>query len=546
MKALILCLMFYSSFVFANIREVVYVESPTDTDKDGKLDLIYVSIDRASNAKNQHVIYKNSPYAEGGNQVDFYSTDVDLLPQDEAFDGKSESKMTANSLIKEVKAEAYQGFADVYAHSLGTGKSTGCPSVGDISETLAAKAVIDWLNGRAKAFDSSGKEVKADWASGNVGMIGVSYNGTLPTMVATTGVEGLKAIVPIAAISNWYNYYRANGLVVNPGGYEGEDADVLGRYIVRKRACENELQNITKLMGREHGDFNKFWQDRNYLPQAKNIKAAVFIAHGQSDWNVKQKHAVDLWNALSADTPKRMFLHSGGHSYPSDRGFRNNVQKWFDHYVKGELNDINDKPAVRVNTVNENRVMEQESWPHENTFKQVIPLGLNDIHKVVDIGADKRLEVLTQAPTQKNSERVILLSDKLEADTLFSGTVKVNLMLSVLNRAAANITVAIVKYSGSSRGTIMTRGWADPQNYRNLSEGELLTRGVKYNLSFEIEPKQFKLRKGERLGVLLTSTDNKYTLRPSTGTELEFFLGDDSSIELFGSESVSNLIERND
>ena len=42
-------------------------------------------------------------------------------------------------------------------------------------------------------------------------MIGVSYNGTLPNAVAATGVEGLETIVPIAAISSWYDYYRANG-----------------------------------------------------------------------------------------------------------------------------------------------------------------------------------------------------------------------------------------------------------------------------------------------------------------------------------------------
>ncbi len=543
MKLLILALILCVNTVYANISEVVYVESPTDTDNDGKLDLIYVSIDRLSTAKNQHVIYKNSPYAEGGNQVDFYSTDVDLLPQDEAQDVQKQKYLENLSPNKNKEVEAYLGFANVYAHSLGTGKSTGCPTVGDMSETLAAKAVIDWLNGRARAFNSDGAEIKADWASGNVGMIGVSYNGTLPTMVATTGVEGLKAIVPIAAISNWYNYYRANGLVVNPGGYEGEDADVLGRYIVRKRACENQLQQITKLMGREHGDFNKFWQERNYLPLAKNIKAAVFIAHGQSDWNVKQKHAVELWNALDDATPKRMFFHLGAHSYPSDRGFRNNVQKWFDHYVKGEPNDISQKQPIRIHTVNETGVTEQARWPHEDTFKQMIKLASPRNHKIVDMGSAKRLEELTQNPIQDNTDRVIYLSNKLENETLFSGTAKINLSLSVINRSAANITVALVQYRGNSRGKIITRGWADPQNYNDIREGELLVRARKYQLSFELEPKQFKLEKGDQLGIIVTSTDYKYTLRPSVGTEIQIYNDSTNSIEIFASQAIDTFVE---
>ena len=89
----------------------------------------------------------------------------------------------------------------------------------------------------------------ADWTTGAVGMTGGSYNGTLPNMVATTGVEGLKTIVPVAAISSWYDYYRANGLVVAPGGYQGEDADILAMYTAgRSRAegtCADEIAEIT-------------------------------------------------------------------------------------------------------------------------------------------------------------------------------------------------------------------------------------------------------------------------------------------------------------
>ena len=50
-------------------------------------------------------------------------------------------------------------------------------------------------------------------------MIGTSYNGTLPIAAATTGVEGLEAIVPIAPNTSYYHYYRSNGLIRHPGGY---------------------------------------------------------------------------------------------------------------------------------------------------------------------------------------------------------------------------------------------------------------------------------------------------------------------------------------
>ena len=45
-----------------------------------------------------------------------------------------------------------RGFAVVHSQSPGTGLSQGCPTVGGMNESLAPKAVIDWLNGRARGF----------------------------------------------------------------------------------------------------------------------------------------------------------------------------------------------------------------------------------------------------------------------------------------------------------------------------------------------------------------------------------------------------------
>ena len=70
------------------------------------------------------------------------------------------------------------------------------------------KAVIDWFNGKGRAFDADGKEVKAYWTTGATTMIGTWYVGTLPIGAASLGVEGLKAIVPIAGVSSYYDHRR--------------------------------------------------------------------------------------------------------------------------------------------------------------------------------------------------------------------------------------------------------------------------------------------------------------------------------------------------
>jgi X-Pro dipeptidyl-peptidase len=521
---LFLSLFILSTHVFA-ISEVVYVESPTDTDNDGKRDLIFVSIKRPNTSDKLPTLYDISPYSLGGdNSVQNHITDVEELPQNEL-------KRRSLSKVK---------YAKVSADSVGTGRSTGCPTVGDMSETLAGKAVIDWLNGSARAFKKDGTEVFATWANGNVGMRGVSYNGTLPTMIATTGVKGLKAIVPTAAISNWYNYYRSNGLVVSPGGYIGEDADTLGYYIVRKNACKAQLAEIFKTLDRKTGDYSDFWQARNYLPKAQDIKAATFIVHGQKDWNVRQRHATELWEAIT-NTPKRMYLFNGGHRDVYNREASKAISDWFDYYVAGVENNVNEGPQVWVQDQN-SKMTKQNAWPSEETqklkfyFSETKKLSMQKqesfLRVVTDKGRGTKIRDLILDPDSLKPSRAIFLTDKLSRDGVISGTSKIQLKLSVLNKQAANITAVIVEYKQNGREQIITRGWADPQNYQSLEQGELLNSDTRYLMAFDIEPKQYTLSEGSRIGVVLTSTDYNHTLRPLAGTKIEFLLDMNSFIEL--------------
>ena len=93
-----------------------------------------------------------------------------------------------------------------------------------------------------------------------------SYDGTIAIAAAATGVDGLAAIVPVSAISDWYDYYRANGLVraphSNPGGtgtnaFQGEDLDVLADAVYSRRdrkICRPALNALKASVARESGD----------------------------------------------------------------------------------------------------------------------------------------------------------------------------------------------------------------------------------------------------------------------------------------------------
>ena len=210
------------------IRDNVWVETNFDSDDDGKPDRMHVDVTRPGQTETQGlqvpVVYETSPYYSGtGNTSAQFMWDPkqevgDYPPFREFAPEIPHQKPRAMISQTHVRDWVPRGFAVVHSASVGTGRSQGCPGVGAEREALAPKAVIDWLNGRAKGYTSvdGDEEVVAYWCTGKVGMTGTSYNGTLPCAAATTGVEGLEAIIPVAPNTSYYHYYRSNGLIRHP------------------------------------------------------------------------------------------------------------------------------------------------------------------------------------------------------------------------------------------------------------------------------------------------------------------------------------------
>src|SRR5688500_15915452 len=84
------------------------------------------------------------------------------------------------------------GYARATADVIGTRGSTGCWDYGGPAEQQSGVDVVKFLAG--KTPNSKGETI--GWSNGNVGMIGVSYEGTTANMVAARGddVPELKAI----------------------------------------------------------------------------------------------------------------------------------------------------------------------------------------------------------------------------------------------------------------------------------------------------------------------------------------------------------------
>jgi predicted acyl esterase len=628
------------------IHHELWVELDTDTDFDGVKDRVHVDVSRPAETDTDGlkvpVIYEDSPYYAGSANVRNWMVDHEIgFPPASRERAPDFNARTTSPTISTIYESTWlpRGFAVVHSESPGTGNSTGCPNSGAPIETHGATAVIDWLNGRRKGYTTRAgtTEVSASWHNGNTAMMGTSYNGTIPIAAASTGVEGLKAIVPISAISDWYDYYRANGATRAPGGFQGEDLDVLTEYIYSRNdegphraICWPTINDVSVKQDRATGNRSAFWDDRSYMRDPSKFKAAALVAHGNNDFNVMTKNAVQFYEALKANNVAHQFyFHQGGHGgAPPD--FLLNL--WFTKYLWGQDNGVENLPkswvvreatacpprettvvgdqsntstltvastapfrvgatltipqtnasgtittttrvitaipdattltlATPVATTAGQRVVNgavvnlacstanptpYAEWPDPTMGEAVLKLAPGGLSRgaLTVGGGGSGSETLTDdasvtAATLMNSatedSRLLYVTNPLTQDVRISGTPRVSLNAAFNKRddgtpdpLKANLTAILVSLPATGNGTILTRGWIDPENRNNEYVSEALTPGAFYRLNFTMQPKDVVVAAGRRLGLMVLSSDREFTVRPPAGTKVTLDLAGSS------------------
>lgn len=542
---------------FANpdswIREDLWVETEFDSDGDGLLDRMYVAVTRPVQTNfglKLPVIYESSPYYAGtaGNDRDLFWNvkhelgEVPEPPRHTEVERKGERPILSNS---QINTWVPRGFVVVHSSSPGTGFSDGSPTVGGDNESLAPKAVIEWLSGKGNGYATrtGNEKVYAYWSTGKVGMTGTSYNGTLPLAAATTGVEGLKAIIPVAPNTSYYHYYRSNGLVRSPGGYLGEDIDVLYEFIHSGEESKRPYGNRTVRdevmranMDRATGDYNDFWAGRDYLHDLAPMRAALLMSHGFNDWNVMPEHSNRIYQAAKdMGLPVQIYYHQGGHGGPPPLEMMN---KWFTHFLYDVENGVEEEPKAWIVREGDMRSQPTPYADFPNPAAEPVALHLRKGGSTVGrlslkkprAGRERLVDDVAfsgadLARASASNHRLLYVTPVLKEAVHLSGLATVRIRLAS-SKPAANLSVWLVSlpWDSSDRTpiyhNIITRGWADPQNHASLRSSEPLVPGTYYSLSFDLQPDDQVIPAGQQIGLMIFSSDQEFTLHPEAGTEL--------------------------
>lgn len=601
-------------------RDVVYVESPQDTDHDGKRDLLKVEILRPAETEaglKVPVLFTSSPYNQGTNDAEgealTHNVNVPLTPKQPAVRTKQDvtaqpdatplpasRPVTATTQTAEehfAREQSYtlndyflaRGFAVAYAAGIGTKDSDGLRTTGDPQETISTTAVIEWLAGNRTAFTTRAATtaIPAWWSNHAIAMTGRSYLGTLSTAAATTGVTGLKTVISEAAISSWYDYYRDGGLVIAPGGFPGEDADVLAEEVFSRQQqagayhriqgkWQAALAKITHDQDRTTGNYNAFWDARNYLNQAQNIKADLLLVHGLNDWNVKPRNVNNLWNAIR-DLPvtKKLILHQGQHIYINafrSIDYTDIVNLWLTHELLGVDNqaetllpnviiqdntqpehwqafndwDAPDNPQTRFALREDELVPADTATPTTGAISFSDQLPAKQFEHYTHHLADWQNDLLGDKHNRLAHHRLIFKSAGLTHDLLLDGKPTVTLRVAV-NQPVGMLSFQVVDYGEAQRlkptptilarhaldegyhwreddlrefqlgaptpWHLITKGHRNLQNRTNTYQVDELKPNVFYDLSVTLQPTHYRLLAGHQLGLVIYATDFGMTVR---------------------------------
>lgn len=284
-----------------------------------------------------------------------------------------------------------RGYAVGVSSVRGTGLSDGCFSQGGASESLDTTTVVEFL-------------ASQPWSNGNVGLIGVSYDGTTPQDAWVAGSPSLKTVVPISGISDLYKYNFVNGVPINVqgfgfntyywvlvgavpfplGGVPTDPVHVPGAVVGEACTEQAEVQEggVSSTLD---GNKDAYWQERDFLAELASEpdaeRASVFYVHGLQDWNVKDHNMEDWLTAVQASgVPFKAWLGQWGHAWPQSTSttatceveagigspcrndwWETTLVAWFDQFLKGTDTGILDAPAVQVQD-------DDGIWRHETVW----------------------------------------------------------------------------------------------------------------------------------------------------------------------------------
>lgn len=289
----------------------------------------------------------------------------------------------AGDIARVVKEGYVHVIGDVRGSGASEGEHIGNYNAGGVPLGQDAYDFIEWV-------------AKQPWCNGVVGMIGISYFGSMQVFAAAERPPSLKAIFVSGGHFDFYETTYHGGVMwfMPRAAREGRGGDsgwaFTHRHKSRMLAClpEEEVKrrvaerladpdvtawpNLVHVLNypihheswfdiiTNHLD-GEWYEEQNPINLAKNIDIPVYLQINQGrGWTMDG--TIELFDVLKG--PKK--LEIGPYPPMQTRPWvdeHDTMFRWYDYWLKGIDNGIMDEPPVKVHVEGQRQWMTGEHWP---------------------------------------------------------------------------------------------------------------------------------------------------------------------------------------
>ena len=444
------------------------------------------------------------------------------------------------------------GYVHIIADVRGTGQSEG-EYLGWMSKQEAEDGhdIIEWA-------------AEQPWCDSNVGMVGISYFGTIQLPVAAEQPPHLKAIMPWNAPADFYRESTHHGGILQSFFYylyvQRICADRSTSVTVKENSPEDLKRLITELKadpdihinpeiftyidspGKAPNYFDilahpmdgPYYWERSPRTMYDRIKIPSWCRSGW--WAYAHMHLVGAFhNYNGIDAPKKLEIDAPVvEKRPLPDEYCEEVLRWYDYWLKGIDTGIMDEPPIRLFVNGSEEWRHEEEWPLARTEWSKLYLRRWEKLSWEPEEVDGKPDAFVQQPPDEvlDSNTIQYTTDELKEDMEITGPAAIYLYASI-DTEDTNWIVSLRDLRPDGRQTELTKGFlkashravdeAKSRPYEPFHphlEAEPVEPGKIYEYAILLAPLSNVFKTGHRIKIVISSMDHArsrdYELAPES------------------------------